>query len=157
ATDAERVANLEAGRDIPPIDEWKDRDLGDNFGRPSEGAAGGGAGAGGPGGPTAGSAAGQTVLLVRGDLLRRYPHASIYAVQAAWPVDPETGAKQGPRNLTATEEQPVFRGELLPDITFLGFALDPATARGTDAPSTGPAGDGAGWFIVIEQQPTAPR
>jgi hypothetical protein len=149
-TDAERAANLEAGRDIPPINEWKDRDLGDNFGRPSAGAVGGGDGSGGPG-------AGQTILLMRGDLLRRYPHASIYAVQAAWSVDPDTGVKHGPRNLTATEQHPVFRGELLPDISFLGFALDPATARGTDAPSTGPAGDGAGWFIVIEQQPTASR
>ena len=82
------------------------------------------------------------VLLVRGELLRRYPGAVIYAVHA-------TGTIDNPDLDDSTWLPPLFRGLLLPDVTFIGFNLTVAEARG----DTG----GAGWWFVIAQQPTEPR
>jgi hypothetical protein len=80
----------------------------------------------------------QLVLLIRGELLQRYPDALIYAVKA--------------RTLSTlgTEERlPLFRGRIEPDITFLGFRLTDDEARG--------GANQRGWFFVIQEQPTAPR
>jgi hypothetical protein len=82
------------------------------------------------------------VLLVRGELLRRYPGAVVYAVHA-------TGTLDNPDLDDTTWLPPLFRGLLLPDVTFIGFDLTVAEARG----DTG----GAGWWFVIAQQPTEPR
>ena len=81
------------------------------------------------------------VLLVRGELLRRYPNSVIYAVAAV--------SSGGPARLVTDpndERHPLFRGTLKPDVTFLGFDLkrDDAIA-------------GPGWFFVIQEQPTEPR
>jgi hypothetical protein len=138
--EAERRANLEKGKDILPIHEWGDEKLGSSFGKQR----------------AAQPAIAQIVLLIRGDLLRRYPRAMIYAAKAEWTRD-TGGQKQLPRNPTNTNKYPIFRGELAPDINFLGFDLDPHEAQGTDKPSNDPQDDGAGWFIVIQQQPTEPR
>src|SRR5581483_10319941 len=81
----------------------------------------------------------QVVLLLRGELLRRYPNAIISAVQA----------KAGPNNtrvLTTTELFPIFRGTIDPDMVFFGFALS-STAATT----------GAGWYFVLAEHPTEPR
>src|SRR5439155_697787 len=48
-----------------------------------------------------------------------------------------------------TELHPEFRGQLPPDLVFLGFDLDVDEARGS---ATDP-----GWFFVFQEQPTAPR
>jgi hypothetical protein len=102
---------------IPPIDTWPaTAALGDTL---SAGAQG-------------------LVLLIRGELLQRYPDALIYAVRAQTTSTPGT-----------EERMPRFRGRIEPDITFLGFDLAEDDARG------GP-GD-PGWFFVIQEQPTAPR
>jgi hypothetical protein len=82
------------------------------------------------------------VLLVRGDLLRRYPNALVYAVKAEQSTN-------GPRNLGTEERHPLFRGRLDPDVSFFGFNLDEAKVRG---------GNGnAGWFFVLQEQPSEPR
>jgi hypothetical protein len=81
---------------------------------------------------------GQLVLLLRGELLLRYPDAIIYAVRAA-----------SKTKLGEEEEYPIFRGRLKPDMTFLGFDLRADQARGN-------AGD-PGWFFVIQEQPAALR
>ena len=78
------------------------------------------------------------MLLIRGELLHRYPDALIYAVKA-----------KTTKALGTDEKLPLFRGRIDPDITFLGFDLTEAQARGT---TTDP-----GWFFVIQEQPTAPR
>lgn len=81
---------------------------------------------------------GRLVLLIRGELLRRYPGALIYAVPAASPTSlDEDPLKRKP---------PLFRGNLEPDVTFLGFNLRLDAARADP-----------GWFFVIEQQATEPR
>jgi hypothetical protein len=104
---------------MPPINRW-DLPLGQN---PS--------GAGNPD---------QLILLVRGELFRRYPTAVIYAAKA-------TGTLTNPK-LTAEERYPLFRGSAPPDVNFFGFDLTETAARGT---ATDP-----GWFFVIQQQPGEP-
>lgn len=80
----------------------------------------------------------QLVLLIRGELLRRYPTAVIYAAKAV--------ITNG-RRVPGTEERyPIFRGTLQPDITFIGFKMSKAEALADQ-----------GWFFVIQEQPTEPR
>lgn len=88
------------------------------------------------------------VLLLRSDLLRRYPDAIIYALEAAWEdtVDPQKRV----HTFGVNTKLPIFQGTLKPDISFLGFDLTVEEAKGDDS-------NRAGWFIVIEQRPTQPR
>jgi hypothetical protein len=105
-----------AGRDdIDPIEKWnRTDDLGETF---------------------TGGRDGQLVLLVRGDLLRRYPSTVIYAA-------PDADGK--PELTEGKVKQPLFRGSLDPDVTFVGFDLTPEQAR-------------SNWWFIFEQQPTEPR
>lgn len=122
----------EAARDIPEIHRWRgDEELGENM--------------------TGGSVEGSLVLLVRGELLRRFPNAMIYAAKAAFKEVNGTPTRE--RILTAEEKHPLFRGTLAPDITFIGFDLDDHEARGHPDPDQGRPG----YFLVIQQQPTQPR
>jgi hypothetical protein len=111
---------LQPQLDIPPINQWKERELGTTA-----------VGAGGD----------KLVLLIRGELLRRYPNAVIYAVRAA-----ETDDGRDLSTNPDDERHPVFRGTLQPDVTFVGFDLT------ADDVVTG-----SGWFFVLQQQPTEPR
>ncbi len=86
---------------------------------------------------SAGSDDQQLVLLIRGELLQRYPRTVIYATRSA-------AAAAG-----AEKRFPRFRAALGPDTTCLGFDLTVAEARGS--------GDGDGWFFVYEQPPGQPR
>lgn len=90
--------------------------------------------------PSASGNPDQLVLLVRGELFRRYPNAVIYAAKA-------TGSVTNPK-LTSDERYPLFRGSAPPDVVFFGFDLTEAVARGTDPDP--------GWFFVIQQQPGEP-
>jgi hypothetical protein len=114
--------------DIHPINEWGGKPLGTNLNQP----AGGG-----------------LVLLIRGELLRRYPNAVIYAAEAR--RDP-AGAPVMPRQPGPIEKHPIFRGTMLPDVTFLGFDLTEMQAKGNPANP-----NDAGWFFIIQEQPTEPR
>ncbi len=87
------------------------------------------------------------VLMIRGDLLKKYPTAIIYAVQASWPTN------GGKRELTNIEKYPLFRASIDPDLSFLGFDLRLEDARGSDVP----ADHRPGWFFVIKQRPGEPR
>ncbi len=85
------------------------------------------------------------VLLVRGELFKRYPNAIVYAGKAKRAVD-------GTRVLDETDERyPIFRGTLPSDITFLGFNLSLDDARGGTPQSP------EGFFFVFQQQPSEPR
>jgi hypothetical protein len=81
------------------------------------------------------------VLLIRGELLRRYPDTVIYAKKAVM-----SGTRRVPGG---TEKYPLFRGSLDPDVTFLGFDLSRKEALGERADP--------GWFFILQEQPTAPR
>jgi hypothetical protein len=74
----------------------------------------------------------------------------IYACQAEFIVV-GNGQPTAERGLTNIEKYPLFRGTLDPDITFIGFDLEEAEARGDPDPQKGKPG----WFIVIQEQPTA--
>jgi hypothetical protein len=88
-------------------------------------------------------------LLIRGELLSRYPNAVIYAAEAK--KNPN-GTPVTPREPGPTEKYPIFRGTLEPDITFLGFALTSTEAKGTPGDPSKP-----GWFFIIQEQPTEPH
>jgi hypothetical protein len=108
--------------DINKISDWGDHALGKNA-----------------------RAGGKLVMLVRGELLRRYPNSVIYAVKAV----PVSQPPDGRLKLSADandEKHPLFRGTLKPEVTFLGFDL-----TRTDAIAD------PGWFFVIQEQPTEPR
>jgi hypothetical protein len=114
-------------RDITEIHTWAAQsELGDHSGRvppPREG---------------------HVVLLVKGEVLRRYPTTLVYATRAVIGDD-------GLRTLGDEEAFPVFEGRLDPDISFFGFDLLPDEVRG----STDPDGD-QGWFFLLQEQPTEP-
>jgi hypothetical protein len=88
------------------------------------------------------------VLVVRGDLVRRYPNTEVYALQAIVGDGPK-------RNLGEARQNPIFRGTLRPDLFFFGFNLTPKSAIGGTEP-TNPQAD-QGWFFVLEEQPAEPR
>jgi hypothetical protein len=127
------AADVERSKDIPEIHRWRAQNgLGSNM--------------------TGGSIEGRLVLLVRGELLRRFPTAVVYAARAQF----ETGPGGGPtrKRVPSDEERyPLFRGTLEPDVTFVGFDLEEDEARGDPDPDNGDPG----WFVVIQQQPTEPR
>ncbi len=104
--------------DIDRINQWRDHKLGENAGVGE-----------------------QLVLLIRGELLRRYPNSVIYAVAAV-----RQGNQLELSSDPAKERHPLFRGTLKPDVTFLGFALTDKEAIADP-----------GWFFVIQEQPTEPR
>jgi hypothetical protein len=88
------------------------------------------------------------VLIVRAELLRRYPNTVVYAVQAQWNAD-------GTRSISQTnpvELQPDFRGTLGTGAGFWGFKLTTADARGSDSPR-GPAG----WYFALQEHSSEPR
>lgn len=91
------------------------------------------------------------VLLLRGELLRRYPTTAIYAVKGRWvdPAPPLPPDAPRPREPGTLEMYPEFRGNLEPDIVFLGFPLSVWEARGSESEP--------GWYFVLQEQPTAPR
>jgi hypothetical protein len=110
--------------DIARITDWGNRKLGENS-----------------------ATTGDTlVLLIRGELLRRYPNTVIYAAPAILQNNKLTLSPNA-----SEERHPLFRGTLKPDVTFIGFTLTQAEALGE------PPHKPEGWFFVIQQQPTEPR
>jgi len=81
---------------------------------------------------------GRLVLLIRGEVLRRYPGTVVCAVRADTLGTPQ-----------AQEIYPLFRGALEPDMVFLGFDLTEAAARG--------GGGQPGYYFVLQEQPAEPR
>jgi hypothetical protein len=77
------------------------------------------------------------VLLLRSDLLRRYPNALIYLTRSLNSTPP------------APEILPIFNGAMEPDVVFFGFPLSSAAVVGT--------GPGTGYYVVFQEHPTEPR
>jgi hypothetical protein len=94
-----------------------------------------------------GAAPDSFVLLVRGELLRRFPRASVFLVPAEL-----AGGETRPLPLTGNAELPAFSGWLDPDVTFLGFDVAVEDVRGDNPPTT----SRPGWFVVLQEQPTQP-
>ena len=141
-------ADKEPLRDIPPIHTWTPPSLlGTHNQREKNGAAA------------------LLTLVIRGELLKRYPTAVIYAQKAAWQknargvldasldrvlVDLLPAEADTPP--TSKVRLPLFEAKIDPDIYFLGFDLSAVEARGGTKTS-----DDAGWFFVIKERPGEPR
>lgn len=107
------------------------------------------------GGNQAGVAAdGTVVLVIKGQLLRRYPDTAIYATRARWSDDRAERVERTNADGTPFERKdPLFVGALDRDTVFLGFDLDTEQAKG-DAEQ---ARREPGWFFVFEEPPAEPR
>jgi hypothetical protein len=116
------VSHESDSSDITAIDGWGRRPLGQNAP---------------PGKPAGGS----LVLLIRSELLRRYPKTAIYCGKAK--LDP-TGKKILDED---HEYYSVFSGTLGTDITFIGYDLSATDVMG--APED--------YFVVFEEHPTEQR
>lgn len=108
-------ARLDGGDDIEPIHGWRTGSLAQQAGGESS-----------------------LVLLLRGDLLRRYPHTLVVAVKAE--------SKTQPSRAEGDIKRPIFAGRFDPDVSFFGFDL-------TDDD----LGDGEGWFFALMEPMTEPR
>jgi hypothetical protein len=105
---ADPDALAELLKDIPPIHTWPlPAPLGDHENR-------------------ADIVPNNVVLIIRGELLRRYPDAIIYAAKAK--------VEEGKRIIDTSDERfPIFGGEIPTDITFLGCNLSRRQRRPTRA------------------------
>ncbi len=101
----------------------------------------------------------EVVMVIRGELLKKFPNTLIYARKAEWEVD-ELGNedKSLPRKLHEEDpkkvnsefiKNPLYQAKVDPDIYFVGLDLTVDEARGYE-------GD-AGWFFVIQEIPGEPR
>ncbi|SBT40362.1 FG-GAP-like repeat-containing protein [Micromonospora auratinigra] len=86
------------------------------------------------------------VLVIRGELLRRYPSTVVTMRAASW-----TGPRE--RTPTGPDVLPIFNAWLSPDLLLFGFPSTAEVARGADSRDTGPAGS----FFLLREQPAAPR
>lgn len=105
----------------------------------------------------------ELVLAIRGELLKKYPTAVVYAHRAAWERSQGTIDRSRPRRLadlptgvppTTLVKTPLYEAKVAPDIYFFGFDLTVEAAKG------GAVVDGEedpGWFFVIKERPGEPR
>lgn len=94
------------------------------------------------------------VLLVRGDLLKKYPNTVIYAQKAAWQRKADNTIDfEEPRLLDNTSsgniKYPLFQATIDPDIVMIGFDLDIDAAKGSTT-GTNPS---PGWYFLIKERP----
>jgi hypothetical protein len=141
-------AAAESLRDIPELHRWpRPSRLGQHDNRE----------------PSPGVEEAELVLVIRGELLKKYPNAIIYAHKAWWDSpDHTTPAPDKERilaELTPAQEAdpppelvltPLYEARVSPDLTFFGFDLTDTVAKGA------PDGD-AGWFFCIKQREGEPR
>jgi hypothetical protein len=149
ASEGDVTALTEKLRDIPPLHRWVPASkLGDhdNRGQPGDNES-------------------ELVLVIRGELLKKYPTAVIYANRARWQttngridkgkaralVEPGPAEEDDPPD--SIIRTPLYEAKVDPDIYFFGFDLTAEEAEGT--PEADP-GD-PGWFFVIEERPGEPR
>lgn len=108
----------------------------------------------------------EAVLVIRGELLKKYPTAIIYAHKARWEPDDDVAHPTNERRLVeltpsqetdppdAVVKTPLYEARVSPDITFFGFDLTITAAKGGDGSAPN---DDAGWFFCIKERPGEPR
>jgi len=100
----------------------------------------------------------QLVLVIRGELLKRYPNTVVYAHRAKWKRHANNSINRDlPRLLddaANAEKYPLYGAKVAPDIHFIGFDLELDEARGGSGANPT---DGAGWFFVLKERPGEPR
>ncbi len=128
----------------------------------------------------------EVVLVIRGELLKKYPTAVIYAHKAVWQDENGDPVLNSSQTIDVTKERtlapiptgqednpptsiiksPLYEAKVDPDIYFFGFDLTVCEAKG----GTGKADESvdercadkvtwedAGWFFVIKERPGEPR
>ena len=98
------------------------------------------------------------VLVIRGELLRKYPNAAIYAQRADWAPGDDGHTLERVLSEPATDvlpsadqiRLPLYEATVEPDVHLLGFDLDADEARGHRP-------DDPGWFFVLKERPGDPR
>lgn len=89
------------------------------------------------------------ILLVRSELVRRYPSLMVSAVPAEWSAD----GSRSPATLTPRTELPAFRGRIGSDVLYAGFTAPTLVeAIGTPTPAGAP-----GWYFLLSENPGDPR
>jgi hypothetical protein len=115
----------------------------------------------------------RVVLVIRGELLKRYPNTIIYAQRARWGAAPdhqndltlydETGEHADANLKDPNFAFPMFRAQVEPDIYFVGFNLLLDDVRGdptldqTAESRARVAPDRLGWFFVLQEVVGEPR
>jgi hypothetical protein len=137
----------ERAKDITPLDTWPPTSLLGSHRNPQR-----------PSGE-------QVVLTIRGDLLKKYPHTLVYAQKAhlardaqgnpAPNDDPVLADVASDADVQREIKFPVFKASVDPDISFFGFDLTVAQARGADHPQA--EADDWGYYFIIQQLPGEPR
>ena len=84
------------------------------------------------------------VVLIKGDLLRKYPNTEIFLQKAEW--KDEERKNRGPVTVIddSTLRRPLFSAQIDPDYKFVGFDLAPNDALGDDIEP--------GWFFVLKER-----
>ncbi|MCB1021281.1 MAG: hypothetical protein KDC27_15220, partial [Acidobacteria bacterium] len=80
-----------------------------------------------------------TVILIRGDLVRRYPDLNVFLTPQDADGDPDY----------ARSVQPSFEGRLTRDTLFVGFPVEPEVVLGNRSEPE--------YFLALEERMTAPR
>jgi hypothetical protein len=109
----------------------------------------------------------QAVLVIRGELLKKYPTAVIYAQLAQWARNSDDSINLAePRSLVdlSDAEQanpprdkvrtPLYEAKVDPDIYFFGFDLTIDEVKGDSGEHPN---DKPGWFFVLKERPGEPR
>ncbi|CAE6794438.1 hypothetical protein [Nitrospira defluvii] len=151
--EADPEAQKEKLRDITKLHQWsRTSSLKDHDNRQSSGAA-----------------KNELVLTIRGELLKKYPNAVIYAHRAEWQLKTDGSKDIDPTQerrlvaLTAAEEDnppkskvrtPQYEAKVDPDIFFFGFDLTDSEVKGGTGEDPG---DDPGWFFIIKERPGEPR
>ena len=112
------------------------------------------------------------VLTVRGDLLKKFPNALVYAQKGKFDVDANnnsirtldsldynllidtnTSSPTYGNSISSELLTPRFKMNIQPDIVTLGFEIDKADVLGDPNPQNGDAG----WFFVFRERPGSIR
>jgi hypothetical protein len=100
------------------------------------------------------------VLVIRGDLLKKYPNTVIFAQKAVWATDKpqlvvDKSGGEGLNDLNIL--YPAFSAEVNPDLTFLGFNFSTEDAKGEVQSETQAEKDrlgnntNLGWFFILQE------
>jgi hypothetical protein len=113
----------------------------------------------------------QVVLVIRGNLLKRYPNTFIYAQKGTWGtgtranrlvLTDETGELYVTNPKDTRLRFPLYRARVAPDIHFIGFDLTLAEVKGDarlaeTAEARALVGEDTGWFFVLQEIVGEPR
>lgn len=124
------IADPQRFRDILPIASWGTTELGAASHRPEA------------------MRGALTVVVMRGDLLRKYPNAEVLVHPAAWVDLPGQPKKVRREAKDVASRPPLFSARIAPDVTLLGFQLDGNDAIGDPSPEA----RAPGWYFVIKER-----